>query len=60
MIPWIMETMKEEKQRFTVDLPSELHRQFKLYCVANRLNMSTVINELIERYLEEAKRKSKK
>ena len=52
--------MKEEKQRFTVDLPSELHRQFKLYCVANRLNMSTVINELIERYLEEAKRKSKK
>jgi metal-responsive CopG/Arc/MetJ family transcriptional regulator len=52
-----MDCMSETKQRFTVDLPSDLHRQFKLYCVANGLNMSTVIHELIREYLKKAKKK---
>ena len=46
-----MDAMNDTKQRFTVDHPRDLHRRFKLHCVANGLNMSMVIKELVEGYL---------
>lgn len=51
--------MDETKQRFTVDLPRDIHRRFKLHCVANSLNMATVIKELVEEYLSKNGKKVK-
>ena len=52
--------MKGQNQRYVIDLPLELHRRFKLHCVANGLSMATVIRELIEGYLAKTEKKSKK
>ena len=36
-----------ESQRLTVDLPVELHRNFKIWCVLNGKKMNDVIRELL-------------
>ena len=34
-------------QRLTVDMPSDLHKEFKVWCVMNNLKMNELIRDLI-------------
>ena len=34
-------------QRLTIDMPSDLHREFKIWCVMNNLKMNELIRDLI-------------
>ncbi len=46
--------------RFNVNLSEELHREFKIHCVTNELDMTEVVRRLIQEYLEKAKKDRKK
>jgi hypothetical protein len=39
---------KDKVKRLTVDIPEELHRKFKVYCIEKGVNMADVIREMIE------------
>ena len=39
--------MMHDYQRLTVDLPIELHRDFKIWCVLNGKKMNNVIREFL-------------
>jgi hypothetical protein len=43
----------------TIRVPDELHKAFKLKCVAEDEDMVAVVNKLIETYVKESKAKSK-
>ena len=43
----------------TIRMPEELHRAFKLKCVAEGQEMGAVVNKLIESYLKEKPKKQK-
>ena len=43
--------------RFNVNMPDDLHKQFKLNCVAMGKDMSEVIRELIRDFLERSEEK---
>lgn len=47
---WIAKRQPEPvaMKRFTVDVPAELHRRFKLGCVARGLNMTDLLRGLLE------------
>ena len=44
----------------TVRIPEEVHRAFKLKCVAEGVDMGSVITKLIESYVKESKPKKQK
>ncbi len=46
--------MKKRKLtvRFTVDLPGDLHKRFKVHCVTNDLDMTEVVRKLISDYVK--------
>lgn len=53
-------TVKEkEEKRLQVKLPYELHKEFKAQCAAHDTEMTIVINQLINDWLDEQS-KSKK
>lgn len=39
--------------RLTIDLPEELHQEFKIACVKSRKKMNEEIRNMVVRYLEE-------
>lgn len=43
----------EATKRFTVDVPTSLHRRVKLTCVERGLNMADVVRDLLEREFPE-------
>jgi ParG protein len=43
--------------KFNVNLSDELHHQFKVHCVVNKLEMTEVVRGLIQEYLDKAKAK---
>jgi hypothetical protein len=45
------------KVKLTVDIPLELKQEFKVFCAINQLNMTQVVESLIEMYLKEYKPK---
>jgi len=47
-------------QRFTIDLPEELHHRLKIHCAEQKINMADVIRKLVADHLEKAERKRKK
>jgi len=47
-------------KRLTVDLPEEIHKRFKLYCVDQNRDMSEVIRKLVEDLLQKADKKKVK
>ena len=53
--------------KYTLNLDDELHREFKIYCVTNGIDMSEVMRSLIREYLDgqapvyqKAKKRTKK
>ena len=42
----------EEMKRMTFDMPENLHKKLKLYCVEHGTKRSTVIRDLVENLLE--------
>ena len=34
-------------QRLTVDMPSDLHKEFKIWCVTHNLKMNELVRDLI-------------
>lgn len=38
--------------RFTIDLPIDMHRQFKVSCALNDMSMNWVMKELIRSFVE--------
>ena len=40
-------------QRLTVDIPSDLHRDFKIWCVMHKLKMNELIRDLIRETIKE-------
>jgi hypothetical protein len=42
---------KGEKQQITAKVDPDLHRRFKLHCVAEGLNMSDVVEKLVADYM---------
>lgn len=49
---------KKDMQNFTVFLPKEFHREFKLYAVAKDEQMSTILSEIIRRGVESYKKEN--
>ena len=43
----------------TIRMSEELHKAFKLKCVADGVDMVTVVNRLIETYVKEKPKKQK-
>jgi len=43
--------------RFTVDLPQELHKRFKMQCVAKEIDMTEAVRKLISDYVKRAEAK---
>ena len=43
---------KKEIVRLTIDIPRDMHRQFKSSCAVNDLSMGWVTNELIRSFVE--------
>lgn len=44
----------EAKSKLTVDLPTSLKMEFKVFCVVNNLAMTDIVEELIRGYLDAA------
>jgi len=38
--------------KYTLNLDDELHREFKIYCVTNGIDMSEVMRSLIREFLD--------
>lgn len=43
------------KSKLIVDIPSELKKDFKLYCTINDVPMTEIVSELIESFLNSKK-----
>lgn len=43
---------QEEVKRLQLNIPVELHHEFKLACVAGRIEMTDVVVELVKQWLE--------
>ena len=43
----------------TIRIPEELHKQFKIKCVSEGVDMGAVVNMLIEGYVKEKPKKQK-
>ena len=41
-----------QMQRLTVDMPSDLHREFKIWCVMHNLKMNELIRDLIRKTIK--------
>ena len=50
-------TVKDKDTRTVVIMPESLKRKFKLACVAKNLDMSDVLRELVEQWLEKPDKK---
>ena len=46
--------------KYTLNLDEKLHREFKIYCVTNNLDMTEIVRRLIQEYLEKAKKTKKR
>ena len=53
-------TRMDEKKRFTMNLPEDLHKRLKHYCVDHDTEMGEVIRRLVEEFLAKEEKKSKK
>lgn len=40
-------------KKLQMNMPEELHKQFKLACLSNEVDMTSVVTELIENWLKE-------
>lgn len=40
-------------KKLQMNMPEELHKQFKLACLSNEVDMTSVVIELIENWLKE-------
>jgi hypothetical protein len=47
-------------KKFTMNIPKDLHKELKLWCVQNEKEMAEVICKLIVEFLEKEKKKLKK
>lgn len=47
--------LPEKSSRLTVDLPTSTHNKFKSICALQDRKMSSVITEMVERYIKENK-----
>jgi hypothetical protein len=47
-------------KKFNMNLPEDLHRRLKHYCVDHDTQMGAVVRRLIEIFLEEQKKKPKR
>lgn len=54
------ETPKNERIRLSVDVPKDLHMQFRILCVQRNENMKDVMLELLTDYLKKAARQPSK
>lgn len=45
--------------RFTVDLPQELHKRFKMQCVAKDTEMTEAVRKLISDFVKRAEKAGK-
>lgn len=48
-----MENAEKDVLRLTVNLPAKLHRKFKIIAVSKGVDMSTIVKDFVERYVEE-------
>jgi hypothetical protein len=48
-----------DMKKFSMNLPEELHKQLKHWCVDNNTEMGEVIRRLIEYFLSEESKKAK-
>ena len=46
--------------KYTLNLDENLHRDFKIYCVTNGMDMSEIMRSLIREFLDKAKKRRKK
>lgn len=49
-----------DTKRFTMNLPGDLHKRLKHYCVDHDAEMAEVIRQLVEEFLAKAEKKRKK
>jgi len=54
------ETPKKETIRLSVDVPKDLHMQFRIMCVQRNENMKDVMLELLTDYLKKAEKNRSK
>jgi hypothetical protein len=47
-------------KRLSVDLSDETHRELKVHCASEGLDMAEIARRLIEEYLEKVKKKQSK
>jgi hypothetical protein len=47
----------ENKTKLTVDIPSELKQDLKVYCAMNRVNMTVIVEQLIREFLDQNQEK---
>jgi len=45
--------------RFTVDLPHELHKRFKMACVGKEMEMTQAVRKLISDFVKRAEKAGK-
>jgi len=48
------ETEKAKMKRLTFDIPEDMHRQLKLLCVQNGVQMADELRSLISQYIDTA------
>ena len=54
------ETPKTESIRLSVDIPKDLHLQFRILCMQRNENMKDVMLDLLTDYLKRAEKQSRK
>lgn len=47
-------------KKFTMNLPEDLHKRLKLWCVSNDAEMTEIIRRLVEEFLAKEEKKSKR
>ena len=50
---------RQMSKRFTVDLPSDLHKKLKIHCAVIETDMTELIRRLIIEYLKKVESESK-
>ncbi len=53
------ETPNTESIRLSVDVPIDLHMQFRILCLQRHENMKDVMLQLLTEYLKKAEKRSK-
>ena len=60
LTPCLISVYQYIMKRLLVSLPEETHKRLKHYCVDHETQMSEVIRQLVQEFLEKAEKKRKR